>query len=111
MAGREWGFLFSVIIAMGVLCGTDPAWADTSSTTSTAVFSSVQAKATDIFTNVRNILMIIGAIGVLALATMAFFGKFKWSWAVSLLSGLALIAFVGQVVQYFVGSSANIPVN
>ncbi|WP_158240727.1 TrbC/VirB2 family protein [Telmatospirillum siberiense] len=111
MSRRERGFLFSLIVAMGVVCALDPALADTSSTASSAVFTSVQAKASDIFTNVRNILMIIGAIGVLALATMAFFGKFKWSWAVSLLSGLALIAFVGQVVQYFVGTSANIPVN
>ncbi|MTJ79741.1 MAG: hypothetical protein F8N37_01780 [Telmatospirillum sp.] len=90
------------------LCWVAPAFADSGS--SSTIFSSVQTKATDIFTNVRNILMIVGAIGVLGLATMAFFGKFKWSWAVSLLGGLALIAFVGQVVQFFI-SNANIPVN
>ncbi len=65
------------------------------------VFASVQSKTSDIFTNVRNILMVVGAIGVLGLATMAFFGKFKWSWAVSLLGGLALIAFVSQIITYF----------
>ena len=62
------------------------------------VFTSVQTKTTDIFTNARNILMVVGAIGVLALATMAFFGKFKWHWAVSRLGGLALIAVVSQIL-------------
>lgn len=112
MNGHAKILLLGLVVVAGVMCGLDPALADTTSSSGTsAVFSSIQSKATDIFTNVRNILMIIGAIGVLALATMAFFGKFKWSWAVSLLSGLALIAFVGQVVQYFVGTSVNIPTN
>jgi type IV secretory pathway VirB2 component (pilin) len=65
------------------------------------IFTSVNQKTADIFTNTRNILMIVGAIGVLGLAAMAFFGKFKWHWAVSLLGGLALIAFVSQVITYF----------
>jgi hypothetical protein len=64
-------------------------------------FSSVNSKTQDIFTNVRNILMVVGAIGVLGLAAMAFFGHFKWSWAISLLGGLALIAFVSQLISYF----------
>jgi hypothetical protein len=76
------------------------AWAQTTST-STSVFSSVQSKTSDIFTNVRNILMVVGALGVLGLAASAFFGHFKWSWAVSLLGGLALIAFVSQIISYF----------
>jgi hypothetical protein len=45
--------------------------------------------------------MVVGALGVLGLAASAFFGHFKWSWAVSLLGGLALIAFVGQIITYF----------
>jgi hypothetical protein len=70
-------------------------------TSSSDVFSSVQNKTSDIFTNVRNILMVVGALGVLGLAASAFFGHFKWSWAVSLLGGLALIAFVSQIITYF----------
>jgi type IV secretory pathway VirB2 component (pilin) len=109
MRVSEKSVLFGVVVALAVAIALDPALADSSS--SSSVFTSVQSKASDIFTNVRNILMIVGAIGVLGLATMAFFGKFKWSWAVSILGGLALIAFVGQLVQYFVGTSANIPTN
>jgi hypothetical protein len=109
MSRREKTILLGLVAVAGVASGWGSAWADAGG--SSAVFSSVQSKATDIFTNARNILMIVGAIGVLGLATMAFFGKFKWSWAVSLLGGLALIAFVGQVVQYFVGTSVNIPTN
>ncbi len=110
MTDRENTLLFGLLAVAGVLCGLDPALADTASTTGgTAVFTTVQAKASEIFTNIRNILMIVGAIGVLGLATMAFFGKFKWSWAVSLLGGLMLIAVVGQVVQYFVGANSVVP--
>ena len=88
-------FLAVAVFSMTLLGG--PAWADASST----VFSSVQSKTSDIFTNVRNILMVVGALGVLGLAASAFFGHFKWSWAISLLGGLVLVAFVSQVISYF----------
>ena len=89
--------LLFVLVALSVSSLGEPAWAQTSST----VFSSIQSKTSDIFTNVRNILMVVGALGVLGLAASAFFGHFKWSWAVSLLGGLALVAFVSQVITYF----------
>ena len=88
--------LFFVLVSISMSALGVPAWADTSS-----IFSSVQSKTSDIFTNVRNILMVVGALGVLGLAASAFFGHFKWSWAVSLLGGLALIAFVSQIITYF----------
>lgn len=89
--------LFLVLVGLSLPLFGGAAWADTNST----VFSSVQSKTSDIFTNVRNILMVVGALGVLGLAASAFFGHFKWSWAVSLLGGLALIAFVSQIISYF----------
>jgi len=85
-----------VLIAVSATALSVPAFADTST-----FFGSVQDKTSDIFTNVRNILMVVGALGVLGLAGSAFFGHFKWSWAVSLLGGLALIAFVSQLITYF----------
>lgn len=91
--------LFLVLVTVSTIGFADVAWAD--SAPSTTVFSSVQGKTADIFTNVRNILMVVGALGVLGLAASAFFGHFKWSWAVSLLGGLALIAFVSQIISYF----------
>lgn len=90
--------VFFVLIALSVTVMGGNAWADTAPS---SVFSSVQSKTSDIFTNVRNILMVVGALGVLGLAASAFFGHFKWSWAVSLLGGLALIAFVSQIISYF----------
>ncbi len=89
--------LFFVLVAVSMSMLGTPAWAQTSTT----FFGSVQNKTSDIFTNVRNILMVVGALGVLGLAASAFFGHFKWSWAVSLLGGLALIAFVSQLITYF----------
>jgi hypothetical protein len=91
-------FLTFLIVLVACISG-DPGWAQPSS--SSTIFSSVQSKTSDIFTNVRNILMVVGALGVLGLAASAFFGHFKWSWAVSLLGGLALIAFVSQIITYF----------
>ena len=100
----RWVFCF-VLVAASTHLFADMAWAaDSTATTgssSAAVFSSVQNKTNEIFTNVRNILMVVGALGVLGLAASAFFGHFKWSWAVSLLGGLALIAFVSQIITYF----------
>ncbi len=90
--------VLGLVLGFCVVSELDPALAQQASGT---VFTSVQSKTGDIFTNTRNILMIVGAMGVLGLATMAFFGKFKWHWAVSLLGGLALIAFVSQVLSYF----------
>ena len=92
----RWGLLFVLVALSMCVCGM-PAFAQTS----TNFFNSVQNKTSDIFTNVRNILMVVGALGVLGLAGSAFFGHFKWSWAVSLLGGLALIAFVSQLITYF----------
>lgn len=99
MLSRKHMLVPGLVVALLLVCQIDPAVAQTAS--SGSVFNSVQTKAGDIFTNARNILMIVGAIGVLGLATMAFFGKFKWGWAVSLLGGLTLIAFVSQVITYF----------
>ena len=92
----RWG-LFLVLAALSMSVFGIPAFAQTS----TNFFNSVQNKTSDIFTNVRNILMVVGALGVLGLAASAFFGHFKWSWAISLLGGLALIAFVSQIISYF----------
>lgn len=94
----RWGVAFLLVSVSTSLIG-GMAWAD--ATSNASVFSSVQSKTSDIFTNVRNILMVVGALGVLGLAASAFFGHFKWSWAVSLLGGLALIAFVSQIISYF----------
>lgn len=93
---------WALLVVLGAISLTifgNDAWAQ--ATSGTTVFSSVQNKTSDIFTNVRNILMVVGALGVLGLAASAFFGHFKWSWAVSLLGGLALIAFVSQIISYF----------
>lgn len=96
----RWALLF-VLVAVSMTAFGGDAWAQASTSSSTSVFSSVQTKTNDIFNNVRNILMGVGALGVLGLAASAFFGHFKWSWAVSLLGGLLLVAFVSQVISYF----------
>jgi hypothetical protein len=90
--------LLVLLLFTAAMLFVSPVWAQTGGAN---VFTSVQSKTSDIFTNVRNILMVVGALGVLGLAASAFFGHFRWSWAVSLLGGLALIAFVSQIISYF----------
>ncbi len=98
MSNERIALAVTLVIACVAVC--HPVLAQ-SATSSGTVFSSVQSKTSDIFNNVRNLLMVVGAIGVLGLSAMAFFGHFKWSWAISLLGGLALIAFVSQIITYF----------
>lgn len=92
--------LLAMAMVLGSFLAAGPAMADTTSSGSD-IFSSVNAKASDLFKNVRNLLMVLGAFGVLGLAAGAFFGRFKWHWAISLLGGLALVAFVSQILSYF----------
>jgi type IV secretory pathway VirB2 component (pilin) len=91
---RTTGAAVAATLVLTLVLAGDPAAA-------AGVFDSVKSKTSDIYTNARNIVMIIGAIGVLGLGVMAFFGKFKWTWAASLLGGLALIAFVSEILTYF----------
>ena len=92
--------LLTMAMVLGSFLAAGPAMAD-STTSGGDIFSSVNAKASDLFKNVRNLLMVLGAFGVLGLAAGAFFGRFKWHWAISLLGGLALVAFVSQILSYF----------
>ena len=95
-------FVTAVIAALVLetVFSTGPAMAQAAANNGD-IFASVNGKATDIFNKVRSLLMVVGAFGVLGLAAGAFFGRFKWHWAVSLLGGLVLIAFVSQVLTYF----------
>ena len=97
-------------VVLGALFAVAPAMAQSASPVASSgasgaasgdIFSNVTTKANDLFTHVRNLLMLLGAFGVLGLAAGAFFGKFKWHWAISLLGGLVLVAFVSQILTYF----------
>lgn len=97
---------FATAIVLGTLLAVAPAMAQSTGSAASSgaagdIFSNVTSKANDLFTHVRNLLMLLGAFGVLGLAAGAFFGKFKWHWAISLLGGLVLVAFVSQILTYF----------
>ena len=106
--------LLLLFILLGTAVAAMPAYAQTGSSSATStssstgsgdVFSSVATTTQTLFTEVRNVLMVVGALGVLGLGAMAFFGHFKWSWAVSLAGGLILIAFAAQAVKFFAPDS------
>lgn len=96
-----------LVIAASMLPFVEAAFAASSD-----IFTTLQTKGSDAFTNTRNIIFILGAFGIIGLGVLAFFGRFQWGWAFSLVGGLVVIAAAGGVMYYLTntastGSSTN----
>ncbi|MBE6455806.1 MAG: TrbC/VirB2 family protein [Alphaproteobacteria bacterium] len=83
-------FVYMLVIAVA-FTATD-VWAD--------VFSQITGRLVGVFTNVRNIIFIVGGFGLIGLGWAAIFGKIKWPWLAALACGLAIVALAGAVVNY-----------
>jgi hypothetical protein len=65
----------------------------------------------------QRIIYAVGFFGALALGTLAFFGKFNWTWLIGLIGGLVLIAIFDLGLDFvtgynpYDGSSTIQPVN
>jgi len=84
-----------VALVVGICFWADGAWADP--------FNSVITKSSDAFTQTRNVVFILGAFTLVAIAVGAIFGKINWRWFVSLLVALVILAVAGAIITYFVG--------
>lgn len=78
---------------------------------STDVFGTLQSKGVTTFQNVRNICYVLGAFGLIAVAVMAFFGRFNWKHLAGLIGGLILIAAAASFIDYATTSGSGVTVN
>jgi hypothetical protein len=54
----------------------------------------------------QRIIYAVGFFGALALGTLAFFGKFNWTWLIGLIGGLVLIAVFDLGLGFIAGYNA-----
>lgn len=66
----------------------------------TDVFNNAQSTLKTTFTNVRTVVYLLGAFGLIGVAAGAILGKIKWSWLGALAGGLAIVAMADGIVNY-----------
>ena len=64
------------------------------------IFSTAISKLLNLFGNVKLLLYVLAAFGLVGFAFMAIFGKVRWGWVCALAFGLAAVAAAGQVIDY-----------
>lgn len=84
-----------VIAAAALLLAADPAMAQQAD-----IFASINEKGCSLYAGVKRTFYIGSGLGLLALAFMAAFGRFRWTWFFSLAGAVALIALTTQVLQF-----------
>ena len=72
-----------------------------------AIWGTVTAKLLDLFGNVKMVLYILAAFGLVGFAFMALFGKVRWGWVCALAFGLAAVAAAGQIIDYVSGAGVG----
>ena len=60
----------------------------------------VVGKLSNIFLDVKTILYVLAAFGLVGFAFMALFGKVRWGWVCALAFGLAAVSAAGQLIDY-----------
>ena len=60
----------------------------------------VVSKLSNIFLDVKTILYVLAAFGLVGFAFMALFGKVRWGWVCALAFGLAAVSAAGQLIDY-----------
>ncbi len=100
---REWfPALMVVAVAAFVLFAPDTAWAADEQILSDAV-----EKIKAVWTNLRQVIYIIGGIGLVVMAIFAFFGRFKWGHFLALAGGLFLVASADALIRFLGGDNSN----
>ena len=71
------------------------------------IFSTAINKLLNLFGNVKLLLYVLAAFGLVGFAFMAIFGKVRWGWVCALAFGLAAVAAAGQVIDYVTQSGVG----
>ena len=59
------------------------------------------------FKNVRTLVYVIGAFGLIGIAIGGIMGKIKWQWLGYLAAGLAIVAAADMIISYATGFGKN----
>ena len=87
-----------IALVVGICFWADAANAD--------VFGKLSSKASSTFTGVRQVVFVLGAFTLVAIAVGAIFGKINWKWFISLLVALVILALAGLIIKYFVSANS-----
>lgn len=87
--------LLAVAVAAAVAFAADPAFAQSSN-----IFATATTKGCEVFKGARQLFYIGAALGIIALGTLAAFGRFQWKWVFSLVAGVFMIASFGQIMVF-----------
>jgi len=85
-----------IAIACAAIFCIEPAFA----TGSTDIFANLQTKANTTFQNVRTIAFIIAGFGIVAIAVMAYFGRFNFKHLAGLIGGLVLLSAAAAFISF-----------
>ncbi len=91
-------FALATILLLSIWA--DPALAD--------VLGTLRQKGLQTFEDIRSILYVLAGFAIIGVATMAYTGRWPWSWLFSLIGALVLLAIAGFVVEYFGGANSGI---
>ena len=92
---------FVVALAVGlVFYGLDAFAAGGTNTESTNVFQKAIDTLVTVFLNVRKVVYVIGAFGLIGIAIGGIVGKVNFKWLGYLAAGLAIVAVADLFIQY-----------
>ena len=89
--------IFSMVVLFSLVMMGD---VSAQATGTQSVFTEAIRKGTELFTNAKMVIFVVGGFGLIALAFQAIFGKIKWAWFATLAFGLAIIAAAGAIIKY-----------
>lgn len=93
-----------VALVVGICFWADAAQASVA-VANNSVFDKLSDKASDTFSGVRQVVFVLGAFTLVAIAVGAIFGKINWKWFISLLVALVILAVAGMIINYFVDAN------
>lgn len=64
------------------------------------LFGTITYKLVNVFSDVKTLLYVLGAFGLVGFAFMAIFGKVRFVWLAAMAFGLAAVAAAGQIIDY-----------
>lgn len=95
---------FAVMLGVAVLVAPDTAFAQSNG----QFLTEAQIKVWEIYDTLKNVIYIVGGIGIIVLAVFAFFGRFEWKHFFALAGGLFLVALTAELIYYLGGDASNL---